>query len=85
TLFHIGDRFPEFASLVPEKTLFRKETVLSRSGKTPDEIVRKASDLNADLIVMPTNGRDTFAQKIVGSITEQVLHRTSCPVLAVAV
>jgi hypothetical protein len=48
-------------------------------------IVEHACESNADLIIMSTNGRDTLSQKIMGSITEQVLRSAPCPVLATAI
>jgi len=38
-----------------------------------------------DLIVMTTQGRTTLPKKIMGSVTEQVLHASPCPVLSIPV
>jgi nucleotide-binding universal stress UspA family protein len=46
-------------------------------------IVRRASELPADLIVMGTHGRSGFERFLLGSVTERVLMKTPCPVLTV--
>lgn len=51
---------------------------------TPDEvIVAVADEENVDLIVMFTDGRDGFADMLLGSITERVLRNTGVDLLAV--
>jgi nucleotide-binding universal stress UspA family protein len=46
-------------------------------------IVDAAVMEGADLIVMSTHGRTGLAHMLVGSVTERVLRRAPCPVLAV--
>jgi len=50
-------------------------------GNAATEIVRHARDLDADLIVMGTHGRSGFDRFTLGSVTEKVLRKASCPVL----
>ena len=50
-------------------------------GDAATEIVRHARDLDADLIVMGTHGRSGFDRFTLGSVTEKVLRKASCPVL----
>ena len=52
-----------------------------RTGVPDTDIVRVASDLNVDLIVMVTHGRTGLEHLIMGSITEHVIRSASCPVL----
>lgn len=47
------------------------------------EIVSYANDNKIDLIVMATHGRGFFSHAILGSTTERVVRRASCPVLTV--
>jgi nucleotide-binding universal stress UspA family protein len=54
-----------------------------RQGEAPDEIIRTASELVNGLIVMGTHGRTGMGRLLFGSVTEFVLPRASCPVLAV--
>jgi universal stress protein A len=46
-------------------------------------IVDAAVAEGADLIVMSTHGRTGLAHMLIGSVTERVLRRAPCPVLAV--
>jgi nucleotide-binding universal stress UspA family protein len=55
----------------------------AEAGDALDVIVDRALSLPADLVVMGTHGRSGFNRLLYGSIAEQVLHRASCPVLAV--
>ena len=55
----------------------------AKAGDATDLIVGRALTLPADLVVMGTHGRSGFNRLLYGSIAEQVLHRASCPVLAV--
>ena len=52
-------------------------------GFVPDSIVSFGQDLPADLIVMGTHGRRGLDRLVMGSATESVLRKASCPVLAV--
>jgi len=57
--------------------------VVAEAGDAADLIIDKALAIPADLIVMGTHGRSGFNRFLYGSITEQVLHRAPCPVMAV--
>jgi len=59
--------------------------VETRSGPVVDAIVDYASEIDADLIVMPTTGRRGLFDALLGSTTERVLLGADRPVLAVAV
>ena len=48
-----------------------------------DSILALAEAQKVDLIVMGTHGRRGFDRLMVGSVTERVLRKASCPVLAV--
>jgi nucleotide-binding universal stress UspA family protein len=45
--------------------------------------VKFAEDNAIDLIVMATHGRGFFSHAILGSTTERVVRRATCPVLTV--
>jgi nucleotide-binding universal stress UspA family protein len=57
---------------------------LLREGDPADEILRAASAIDADLIVMGTHGRRGLESWILGSHAERVLRTASCPVLTVS-
>jgi nucleotide-binding universal stress UspA family protein len=72
------ERFIETAS-TPEIPI---EAII-REGDTASEILSQATDLDADLLVMGTHGRSGFERLLLGSITEKVLRKATCPLLTV--
>ncbi len=56
---------------------------LLREGEPDDEIVREIEAAPADLLVMGRHARGLFDRWILGSVTESVVRRAPCPVLAV--
>jgi nucleotide-binding universal stress UspA family protein len=58
------------------------ETRLAR-GDAGEEILRAAAELDCGLIVMGTHGRTGLGRLFMGSVTEYVVPRADCPVLAV--
>ena len=54
-----------------------------RRGNVWREILAEAEDLPADLVVMGTHGRSGFEHLLLGSVTEKVVRRATCPVLTV--
>lgn len=48
-----------------------------------DEILQRAADMPADLIVVGTHGRSGFDRLVLGSVAERVLAKARCPVLTV--
>lgn len=53
-------------------------------GNPATEILQMGLLCKADLIVMGTHGRSGLKRLMMGSVTEQVLRRSRCPVLTVA-
>jgi universal stress protein A len=52
-------------------------------GAVADCVSRIASDNDVDLIIVGTRGRSALAGAVLGSVTQGLLHVSSCPVLAV--
>ncbi len=52
-------------------------------GQPARVILERSAQLPADLIVMGTHGASGFEHLILGSVTEKVLRKASCPVLTV--
>jgi nucleotide-binding universal stress UspA family protein len=52
-------------------------------GDAAEEILRTAAELDCGLIVMGTHGRTGLSRLLMGSVTEYVVPRADCPVLAV--
>lgn len=67
-------------------TLHRPADMVSievRTGTAADEIADAAIDYGCDVIIMATHGRSGFSHLVLGSVTEAVIRRAHCPVLAV--
>lgn len=54
-----------------------------REGPVVAGILAAAREMSADLIVMSTHGRSGFERLALGSVTEKVLRKASCPVFVV--
>ena len=52
-------------------------------GRADWEIVKAASELNIDLIILSTHGHTGLAHVFLGSTTERVVRHAGCPVLVV--
>jgi nucleotide-binding universal stress UspA family protein len=55
----------------------------AEAGADAPAIVDQAIARRADLLVMGTHGRSGFERLLLGSVTEEVLHKAPCPVLTV--
>jgi len=54
-----------------------------RSGLPYREIVKRAEEIGADLIVLGSHGRSGFVHRLLGSVAEKVIRIAPCPVLTV--
>jgi nucleotide-binding universal stress UspA family protein len=82
SLLHAGDATEMPTLELRDQPAYTWETV-QRPGDAVDEILQVAGSSAADLIVMTTAGRDDFLDALRGSVTEQVVRRAPCPILAV--
>jgi len=82
TILHVGDdsEMPEVSC--PELPGW-EWTKLSQKGDITEVILQTARGMEADLIVMSTEGRNGFLDALRGSHTEQVLRHCACPLLAI--
>ena len=53
------------------------------AGKPVDAIVKYAAKIDADLIVIGTQGRTGMPRMLIGSVAERVVRLARCPVLVV--
>ena len=60
-----------------------KAKALLVHGHTVEVILKEASDLDVDMIVMGSHGRSAVYQLLVGSVSEGILRKSRCPVLIV--
>jgi len=72
------------------KHFVRKEKLLGtevkphlRDGHAAEEIVKLATEIGADLIIIPTHGRSGLDRMVFGSTCDKVLRSATVPVLAV--
>ena len=54
-----------------------------RIGNAPNEIIKVARELDADLIVIATHGYTSWRHLCIGSTAERVVRTAPCPVLVV--
>lgn len=52
-------------------------------GNAAGEIMRYAADKNIDMIVIATHGLSGWRRFISGSVTEQIVRQSPCPVLTI--
>ena len=85
-------RFPLFCQIRLEQALeqlkkrfdggkyasIKRHCVLGDPGS---EIAKLATDIQANLIVIPSHGRTGFKRILLGSVAERVLRLSACPVL----
>ena len=74
----IRDELAKVVSGLP-KTVDVEAKVLE--GPAVDQVVKYASDINADLIVSCTHGRTGLSHVLMGSTAEALVRRSPCPVL----
>jgi len=72
---------PEVELAAPEPAL--RCRAISCEGKPWIEVLAAIEREGCDLVCMASHGRGALADLLVGSVTERVLHRASCPVLVV--
>lgn len=60
-----------------------RHEIVVHSGIAPMEILRAASDLQADVIVMATHARTGLSHLLLGSVTERVIREAPCPVMTI--
>ncbi len=53
------------------------------AGKSAKEIIASADEEGCGLIAMSTHGRNAFARGLLGSVTDEVVHSSHVPVLAI--
>jgi nucleotide-binding universal stress UspA family protein len=82
TILYVGDdsEMPEVSC--PELPGWEWAKI-SQKGDITQVILQTARGMEADLIVMSTEGRQGFLDALRGSTSEQVLRQCACPILAI--
>jgi nucleotide-binding universal stress UspA family protein len=78
---HAEQQLQEFVRSHTRDGIELESTV--REGATTEQILAFAEAHAVDLIVMGTHGQQGFDHLLLGSVTEKVLRKARCPVLAV--
>jgi len=82
-LGRIRERLRQFAERELKrdpKTLKKVVSIEVVRGNPAAEILRKAEELDADVVIMGTHGKGLISHAFLGSVSEQVLHRIRKPV-----
>ena len=79
---HVGERMPEVYLPESEDWIWHHST---RQGDVIEEIVGAARDISADLIVMTTDGPDSFRDLFRGSHVQRVVRASPCPVATIPI
>jgi nucleotide-binding universal stress UspA family protein len=79
---HVGERMPDVNLPESEEFTWHSST---RQGDVIDEIIGAARDVSADLIVMTTDGPDSFQDLFRGSHVQRVVRASPCPVATIPV
>jgi nucleotide-binding universal stress UspA family protein len=67
----------------PARDAGARTQILIEEGDPVRDILRRAREQKADLLVLGTHGRSGFDRWVLGSVTEKVLRKAACPVLTV--
>jgi nucleotide-binding universal stress UspA family protein len=82
-LGRIRERLRQFAERELKrdpKTLKKVVSIAVVYGNPAAEILRKAEEMNADVVILGTHGKGVISHAFLGSVSEQVLHRIRKPV-----
>jgi nucleotide-binding universal stress UspA family protein len=85
-LERIRERLRQFAERELKrdpKTLKRVVSIDVVYGTPAAEILRKAEEMNADVVILGTHGKGVIGHAFLGSVSEQVLHRIRKPVFII--
>src|SRR5262245_49993199 len=82
TILHVGDDSEMPQVSCPELPGW-EWTKITRKGDITQVILQTALVMDADLIVMSTEGRQGFLDALRGSHSEQVLRQCACPLLTI--
>lgn len=75
------ERLREFVKEHPHDEI--QPELVVHEGTAPDCILSLAQARKTDLIVMGTHGRRGYDRLVLGSVTNRVMRKTPCPVLAI--
>jgi nucleotide-binding universal stress UspA family protein len=80
TLLHAGPASDSPSVRIPDDTGWTWNH-LAQEGEPTEVILRTADSIDADLIVMTTDGPEGFLDGLRGTTSERVLRKTRCPIV----
>lgn len=80
TLLHAGPASDSPGVRIPDDTGWTWNH-LAQEGEPTEVILTTADSINADLIVMTTDGPEGFLDGLRGTTSERVLRKTRCPIM----
>ena len=81
-LLHVGNAAASPEVSVPNGPRWSVER-MTRQGSVVDQILEASRSVEADLVIMRTEGRHGFLDALRGSCSERVVSEVGCPLLAV--
>lgn len=78
----IDEKLKSIANDIILKHGLKVET-MATSGKIRDEVVKKADEIDADIIIMGTHGVSGLREFLIGSNAFRIISEAGCPVLTV--
>jgi len=85
SLLHVSSGASEVPRITAPERPYLNWEMLTRTGNVAEEILKTAEDLDCDLIVMATESEGGILGAFRGSVTQQIIRSSKCPVLAVPV
>ncbi|RPH98833.1 MAG: universal stress protein [Calditrichaeota bacterium] len=69
-----------YLSQIPAEIPFQ---VTIKTGKAPEQILKYAEEINADLIIMGRQGASQLGKQWFGNVTEKIARKAGCAVLII--
>jgi len=60
-----------------------KTNIILKEGKASQEIINIINQMEPDLLIMGSNGKDSIGDYILGTTTDHVVDNSKCPVLVI--
>jgi nucleotide-binding universal stress UspA family protein len=79
TLLHVGPASEMPSLKLPQNTEWTWNS-MAKVGEPVDVILRTATELRTDLVIMTTDGPEGFLDALRGTTSERVLRKVRCPV-----
>jgi nucleotide-binding universal stress UspA family protein len=81
----LGSARQQMTKFIDQHLAAEKQQIVTKLavGKPFVEIIRYARDQSIDMIVIASHGHGALTSMLMGSVTEKVVRKSSCPVLTI--